>query len=298
MSFVAGLSTAERIALAANKITLFNEGVKDVKMGYRYGKRMYRRYKKRYQRRYAGAKRRFKAAIHPSKRRRVGEPVGYGTTKRFTTIDLEPATRTSRRLFVREMTQIPQVDATVDQIDQRQRSMVNLRGFKICMELKNNGGTPLLFNMAVVSPKGQNVNLTQNPLLTIGDAVEDNWFRGNGNTRSIAFDGGSLNSNDFHCRPINTDEYNVLMHKRINLNTFPAATTWENQRGSNYKFIMKYVPIKRQIRFDTNARDSCASGKIFFVYWYDNFQQPIGASATDSLIVSERYITYFKEPKN
>lgn len=252
-------------------------------------KKMGRFMKRRYKKRYGGRKARM--------RRRIGEPVGKSTSKRFTTIDLDAAGRDSRRLYIREMTQIPQ-DLTGNNIDERQRYMINLRGFKICCELRNTGGVPLLFNMAVVSPKGQKSDLEQNPILSVGTAVEPDFFRGNGNTRAVAFDGGALNSNDFHCRPINADQFTILMHKRMIIGQNSNNGTWGEQQRNSYRFVMKYIPIKRQIRYDTNGADSCQSGKIFLIYWYDQMQSVTGAASVNVLNMSERYITYFKEPKN
>ncbi len=237
--------------------------------------RAYRRYRR-------------KGLTRRQRRVRIGERIGHGGIKRFTTDDVDATGRTTRNLNRRDMTAVPKT--TTNDIDSRQRDVIAMSGFKVCMEFLNNLSDPLRLNMAVIAPKAgadQAVPVT-------------GFFRGTGNTRGLDFS-NQLSSNDFGCRPINADKYTILYHKRVLLNGKNNEGTGEIERnfmGTNYFTLEKYFKINRQIRFNSDT-DTSADSKVYFIWWCDQFQA-IGGSApiADAVTVAERYITYFREPKN
>ncbi len=238
--------------------------------------RAYRRYRRR---RPGTAKR--------ARMNRVGERVGRGGSKRFTTADTNAVLRTTRQLQRREMTAIPGANLA-NNIDERQRDIINLRGFKACWEVRNTSSVPLHLNMAVLAAKEG----------ADADIPNEGFFRGTGSTRGIDFS-NNLNSNDFSCRPINADKYTVFTHKRWLLNPQgEAAAGDQNEVGTSFMSLKQYFPIRRQIRYRTNADTDCET-KIYLVWWCDQFQTDTGtAPVSDAIQMSERYITYFREPKN
>jgi hypothetical protein len=180
------------------------------------------------------------------------------------------------------MTNIPEGNS----INQRERQMVNMRGFKICIELRNIRDDPLYFNLAVIAPKGA----TATP-------VTPDFFRGSTDDRAIDF-GTALTSNEFHCLPINTDKYVVLLHKRYRLGPSPGATLYTNENSNNFLNIDRYVSLKRQLRWSKDEQ-SAESGRVYVVHWAAAFGASTGTlPAANSYSMSKRYISYWKEPKN
>lgn len=241
-------------------------------------------------RKLGGYKRRYKRARgRASKRARfsvtkVGERVGTSSAKKvvqdYDTVALTPNTRV---LNIDNITSITK-EAGGGEIDRRQRDVANLRGVKFCWEVRNLGTVPLYFNWCILIPKGDD---------SIGTT---DFFRDFGTSRGIAF-GTALTSNDFHCRPINSDKYVVVQHKRYRL--APNGNVNYSAGSSNsYMNLDRYVKLKRQFRFDTGF--ASPQGKnIFVVYWFDQFLSPGGtAPAAGQVNINRRNILYFREPKS
>ncbi len=236
--------------------------------------RAYRRYRK-------------KSSARRARQHGLGERVGRQGSKRDQVIDTDPTNFVSRQLQRREITVLQGAQGTGNPINQRQRDIINLRGFKLCMEIQNNLETPLHFNIAVLATKeGANESIPNGQ-----------FFRGSGESRSTDFGSSGLTSNDYHCRPINSDLYTVLMHHRMTLNA-NTPVGQNNNMGTSYYQFMKYLPVKRQLRYASSSPTSCQS-KITLVWWCDGWQTPSGSgSVSDAVTVTERYVMYFKEPKN
>jgi hypothetical protein len=219
-----------------------------------------------------------------AKRQRIGNPVGSSSTKKNTTFDTCAITRGTRTLIVEAVVNIPKSN-TDNEIDQRQRQIVNLRGFKHCLMLENLSADPVLANWAVIIPKDK----TEFAL-----TATNRFFRGTGNARGLDF-GNDLCSNDFRCRPINTDKFTVLRHKRFVLGPGGANTIgWSNQRQS-YRTNDYYMKINRQFRFSQG--EDVPEQQLFIVHWYDVWGAPSGSPVAPGVVrESSRVISYFKEP--
>jgi len=228
------------------------------------------------------AYRRSRAKKAKFSRRNIGEPVGSGTAKRYVTETINPVNEDTRVLYQYGLTDIDQGTA----INQRERRMVNLRGFKICMEVKNIATTPLYLNVAILSPKDG-----------AADVTTSDFFRGAGANRGRDF-GIGLNSNEFHCLPINSDRYTILKHKRYRLVPGNTPSDTASLNGYSYMNLDWWVPLKRQIRYDADTGQP-ESGKVYMVYWADNFSTAGGSAVNPAqMVVTRRVVTYFKEPKN
>jgi len=216
-------------------------------------------------------------------RRNIGEPVGTGTTKRSATDSADNVLRNTRQQYVHSLSDIPEGT----ELDARQRRIVNLRGFKLCLEVKSIGPAPLYVNIAVLSPKGNAENVTVNDFFRSSQATD--------RARDFADD---LNSNEFHCLPINADRYTILKHKRYRLIPGGTESGSVSQQGLSYMNVDWYIPLKRQLRYDGTTGQPEA-GAVSLVYWFDEFATSSGTASTTGIVqMSRRCVTYFKEPKN
>lgn len=219
---------------------------------------------------------------------RLGEPVGTGTAKRngFT-----PAIVNVTGQALQAIPLISLTKSSTDAIDQRQRDMVNYRGIKVCVFLRNLDvtGEPMYCNWAIISPKA-----------SAGSALAPtDFFRGDGASRGKDFIVGS-SWMDTHCMPINTDVYNVLHHRRFVLDgvfnagdALPATTNDVTNTGTKGTLLFeKYIPVNRQLRFDS-GQEYPTTPNIFMCFWCQRTDE-------NTALVSVRYeykvIQFFKEP--
>lgn len=218
--------------------------------------------------------------------RNIGERVGSATSKKFTIQDNTAVSFNTRQLYTRDLTAIPR-NTTDNDIDQRERQVANIRGVKFCWELRNNADRPLYVNVAILNPKDN-------------DQISGtNFFRGSGNERSVDFS-TNLTSSDFHCRPISTDTFNIVMHKRFRVDPQSGSTpgTYTANVGRNFLNWNHYQKIKRQVRYENVNTSVAVEGRLFIVFWCDQFMTPSATlSVSNVLSISERYITYFRDPK-
>lgn len=224
-------------------------------------------------------------------RQNVGQRVGEGTSKTAITSSEDLVTRSTYQLNVFDLCQITKGD----QVTERERFIVNLRGFKLRMFVKStHKGAPICFNYALVAGRSKNV-VSQN------DIFRSTSFSG----RSSGLDTGGGLSNCF--ADINTDEYVCLKHKRIFLSESDeddlAGEAYNTKfNKSSWKMMEFYFPLKRQMRFADNAPTSC-NEKVFLIYWIQIIDSPQPNSENppeekEAAVVSHQCKAYFKEPKN
>lgn len=233
-------------------------------------------------------KRRGGYLAHPNKRmfRRsnIGDPVSSTNAKSTLIDNTQSIVRSTRILYFLDITQLAQ---NALEINTRQRQHVNMRGFKICMEVTNTTPNALYFNVAVIAPKDDGATFSGN-----------DFFRQNTQFRSQNFS-NALSGMEFHCLPINTDDYTVLRHKRYQLNHQNSTNAFANrQYGTSYRTIDWYVPLKRQVRYRGGETTEATSGKVLHVFWFALFNSAAGAGSTQCGITSQRIITYFREPRH
>lgn len=224
-----------------------------------------------------------RAKLRPSA---IGTRVGTSNTKQATLRGLGQMKGWTP--YYKDMTEI----ARGTTLSQRQRDVVNTRGFQIDMYFRTRTRAEALpsevyfLNVAVVAPEDR---WDDTP-----DFVDD-FFRARNNNDERAVDlGGGLGSIDLHRLPINTDDMVVLKHKRYMMNTFASG-----HKGW-VKRIKWYVPLKRQIAYDgLTATDSV--NPVYIVWWCCRGFQPSGTGSdltTDFLDYQYRTITYFRETPN
>lgn len=173
----------------------------------------------------------------------------------------------------------------------RLRDIVYLGGIKLCMNINNilvgGAATPLYVNVALVSGKNR------------GQIDNTDFFRCyNGTARQMDFTDATLSAYDRHCLPINTDELVVHFHDRKLLTFDTSTASGPHQVGKRWT-IEKFIPIKRQIRFEG---DSSTSETPFKLVWWcgkegATIAQSTAATSTGNAMTAEiRMVYYFKEP--
>lgn len=216
----------------------------------------------------------------------LGDRRGKDTCKRSLQRNTGTASNTSlstRTLYTEALNDIS--GTANNAINARQRDVAYVTGTKICMAVNSLSPLPLHFNWAVVSRKDQ---------ADAAPTVTD-FFRSMAGTRSQNFATG-LSSLQFSCLPINKDKYHILTHHRRLLASTGEATVNDGVRKS-YIEVQKWIPIKRQFRFDGDAATT-AERRYFLVYWFDTWMaQAASAPIADQVAVYEHHTTYFREPK-
>lgn len=233
-----------------------------------------RKQQSRWRRKYMNKKR-----SSPPQARRIGYTRNHGASLNRTVIDLPTAPVETRRLYIYPCTEIPKVTPNdVDNPHVRRRDITFIKGFRMCLQLQNTRENLVLFNYAIIVPKAQQNVTTQD------------FFRSRKNTeRGQDFDPTVLDSNDFHCSPINTDRYMVLGHKRYKLGATGATNP------PKFKFIDRYFKINRQLRYDDGSNIPLYH-PIFVVFWFDEVMSNAGTAPIVGMRRNINIKTYFSEP--
>lgn len=219
-------------------------------------------------------------------RSNVGQVVGTGTTKKSQTHLKEGENMITGSLTQYEITDIP----AGPQINERERLILNLRGFKIKMYFQATADVPVVINWAILAGRGKNIISKEDIHRTVGT------------TRSGALDvtsAGFLNA----FADINVDEYVVFKHKRFVLSESVVSDTLgpfnTEQVRSSWKMKEFYWPLKRQMRFENQNTSSCVE-KIFLVAWVSDPSEAGSVNNQPRTLAkwSQQVVAYYKEPKN
>ena len=230
--------------------------------------------------------RRYRRKRQAFSKSRIGEPVGTSSSKQYhiASDQIQFATRSLEFLL---LTDFPK-QTSAQEVNARERDIVNCRGIRICMLFRNLVANALFLNVAVVYKKDN------------GTPDTDNFFRSKTlNTRSQNFD-TTLTGLEFHCLPINTDEYVILRHKRYKLlqksNGVNAGNEQDN-RGSSMLNLKWYIKMRRQFRFDDfNPRP--IDGAVHLVYWCDTCISGGGSPSSPlACELTRSVVTYAREPQ-
>lgn len=220
-------------------------------------------------------------------RRRTGNRIGSSDAKRKVQDVSNTVGRNSFQQYVIDLTAL---GAAADGRDTREKSATNISGWKIWFDVRAVTETPTYFNMAVISPKTST---------TVG--LPD-FFRTAGAQRAVAFDSTANNAQFMYHAPINTDVYNIMWHYRTRLagnkDSSPGSVVDYSSGGTSYKTIEKWIPFKRQLRFDLTTSTVPQDGRVYLVFWgnkmFDN--SPLAQLQTFDTV--HRIVTYFRDAQN
>lgn len=228
---------------------------------------------------YRGFKRRGGRSVSPKqlknrvkKRRimkRVGERIGTSNA-RVEQIEQRFAID-SKTLHQQRLLDLIKDTSFNDSTDRRLRDVVNFRGLKFCVHIRNTlaANKVLYGHLAIISCKNEPDDQT---------ISTSNFFRSQGEstTRSVDFNSATRTGLDYYCLPLNTDLYNVHKHKRFRLN--PANST----EGRQERMIEFWLPVKRQLRYQSSS--SLPEGKnMYLLMWFTNLEEVDGSPAGDPL---------------
>lgn len=242
------------------------------KAAFRIGRGVYRGWKSRKRAANASKKRRVRA--------RIGERIGTGNAKVAGRANTNDGSLDTRVLYSQQLLSLTQGT----DVGERERDVVNFRGISICFTIKQEQQNISSFlNYAVIAPKDLNGNTLNIPV--------SQFFRSTGSatTRSIDFD-TSLRGIDFHCLPINTDQYNIYLHRRVQLHGNSDTYT------QGFRNFRHYIPLKRQVRYQAGL--TFPAGKnMYFVFWLDNMLAAASSASVTGVATMQTQIKrYFQEP--
>lgn len=210
---------------------------------------------------------------------KLGDPVGSSSAK-WDTLNIGYTNLDPEDLQQLQLLNIVKFGGSTA-YDRRLHDQLNFRGIKVCMNFRAEGalGTAkAMMNVAVISPKSDLVSASPIP--------NNDFFRNpTGDDRGIAFGDLALDSLDYYCSAINTDKYTV--HKRMKFMVGPSGST----EGHKEKFIDFYVPLKRQIRYESGT--AFPEGRNLYLVWWFNASD--GGTPAASVRFSYRVTRYFKE---
>jgi len=212
-----------------------------------------------------------------------GEPMGYGETQRAITRNASIVPYSTRTLNSYDLVDIdPMVN---HEVNRRHRDIIDLKGIKLAMYMKNTISEPLYFNVAVVVPKFNQSSTT---------VANSDFFRASTDQRGTSFS-TNLSPLEFHSLPINSDLFHILLHRRFIVGGDDTAAGFTDSTKPNYLSFTKYLTVNRQIRFEDN---NPVNGRIQLCYWADKIDSaPTFLPTTNAYQVSEHHICYYNNPK-
>lgn len=229
---------------------------------------------------YRGIKRIRAARARVLKRRRLGHPMRGVRSKKRVVTDVDTTGKATRTLYQEDLTNIPKGTTA----DQREYDVVNVRGWKMQINVESLRTVPIQINFAVLGRKNG----------AIATTLE--FFRGYGDDRSVDFS-TTLNFLKLMQSPINTDHYEVLHRWNVKLGALQnfSGGTAEAKHGVTAKEINKYIPFKRQLRYDNTGNDPEAHNMLL-VYWADVEYNAGSSTATaNSFNIQIRNVAYFRD---
>lgn len=227
-------------------------------------------------------KSRFKSRM----RRQVGLPRGYSSAMTSIQQTANPAPSSSRQFnLMYDLTDI-QGQSAADPTNpaKRQSNRVWVSGFKIEYYVNTfrdqTTNDPLHFHFAVVSSKNGQI------------PSQGNFLRGHGEEEGIDLDTGRTGLQMCNCS-INTDQYSVLLHHKVQLKEIGNNSTVGLIGIKPYAKRHVWVPLKRQITYDSMTSNS--NSRVYIVHWADFPTSNAGSAAISQMYTLRvRAITYFR----
>lgn len=235
------------------------------------------------------SKRRRYSKLRTARMRRIGERIGSQSC-RTTVVGLDSGTvkKDGRSLYQQTLISVSKGSA----MDQRERNIINVRGIKSEILVKNEFTAPLMLNIAIVSPKADAA------ITELGVVATKDFFRGYMGKRYQTFS-EALSCIEMHYSGINTDIWHVLRHKRYMLGVGAKnSTAYDDPNRPSYRKIKWYLKVRRQVRFEDDSTVP-VDGQMYMVFWCDTFGGTPGLTPQqDVLFWADRQTLYFKNPRN
>lgn len=208
----------------------------------------------------------------------IGYPVGVGTTKRCLSSNTIFFNMSTKNFYQQPLTNV----TGGQNINRRERDVINMRGVRIQMELKNlkaaSDKQQIYFHWCVISDK-------QDP---VSDPDGQEFFRAFDDSRATDFT-STLSSIQLNGLPINTDRYVVLRHRRMQLSGWEIA---------QYRYVSEWIPLRRQLRYDAATNGNPVTGGLHLCYWCCYMGEGVSSPILNAVEFSHRAYIYFKEAKH
>jgi len=230
-------------------------------------------------------------ALFQKSKRMVGNRLGRADAKKIVQYQQAYVTKSGKTLYVNPLDNL----AFGTDTNQRERNIVNIRGFHICLGVKTEVNHPIYLNIAVISPKDISISSAAD--------VGSNFFRNYAaNDRGLDF-GSATTALQMHCSPINPEIHNILWHTKTRIagksDSSGGGTGDWSSALSSYKNYEKYISLSRQLSYDSTGSSTPKNGRIFLVYWMNKIgDSDAGGMATAGVLanIETNVITYFRDP--
>lgn len=226
-----------------------------------------------------------------SKRSRIGTSRPIATGKHANTVNINSSVAT-KTLVSKILTTIEQdkVGGTNEsdnlRTDRRYHDQIWLEGFKIFFHFTNDASTrPCVLHMAVVNPHD---NETPD---------SERFLRDWDSARSYSI-GPTNNGIGADFRPINTDKFDVWMHKSWTVGGL-VDTTVQNQPPTDFRNWTKdniYVPVKRVVHYQGEGGNACLEN-FFLCYWLAEINDPGGSPQQVFFSLQLEAFAFFEDVK-
>lgn len=176
-------------------------------------------------------------------------------------------------------------------IRNRERAIVNLRGFRIRTYLKSNNELgPIWVNLAIVAANNESAVL---------DDIDKHFFRRfEGSVRTEAWSDAVNNRTglEINSLPLSQVTYKTIWHHRFILNAEVGSTSINAGALKNWATKSRYIRINRQIRYGTQLDGDCLN-KFWFLLWTSAGDEgtALGAGTITGRL---QVVTYFRDPRN
>lgn len=232
----------------------------------------------------------------PARAMQVGHTVATGDGKKDQITTSLTETWATRALVFYDLTDVKKTtvdiannlanaELEINKINRRQRQLINIRGFLVNMSFKNNGALPIMINVAIVAPRNNNSDVFSG----------DGFFRDYNESRDVNFS-TTLSAMQLCNLPISTDKYTILFRKKLTVAANQGVPTAINTTSPvNTATLRKYLPFKRQIRFNDDTGKT-SENKVFLIWWADTFQATPGTGPQNDYFNTQSLaVTYFDE---
>lgn len=212
----------------------------------------------------------------------IGENIGYGTLKRHAIqSDNQTFGYNAAQMYSKILTGIPRQTAA-EEANMRDGSVIDFTGIRLQWTILNLTPSIITMNIACIVPKHLALTDTSVPV--------EEFFRGEGTGRSLNFS-TDLSSCVLRDRAINIDLYDIIGRWKLN---FHANAGDGQSRGGNVKRFMKYIPIRRQIRYTADGKT--AGDDPFMVWWWDKVDRTGGVlPSTGGVSMEQNTTVFFKD---
>lgn len=169
-------------------------------------------------------------------------------------------------------------------INQRERQLVQLRGFKIHYVARNLVGLPVYNRLALVRFKYRSDAGTS-------PDIDTDFFRGQLSKRAIPFT-SVANAQHLYDYSINTDKFEVLWDHKFILygNNLPGTA----EEAAFTKFVDKFVPCNKVIHYDDTTSFSDNDG-IYLIHWCAAYNNNTITPVTGQVYTRGHVTTFFQD---